>query len=515
MRRNHRLSTNASHTTSNEDDSLTGTPTRPRIIFLICLVAAVACIGRFLPILNLEFDGGHESMLDGRYYAGIQRGWLKNGCIEVAGRPILTPIPTTPVSGKIYANHPPLAHYILRLFVKILGFHESTFRIMGLVFTLTSLIALLVLCGRTWGSSATLFAGGIFLALPVTLHHGMSASYAPPLLAFGLLGFYRCPKSLRVSWTSWLPMAAFFFLAAFTDWAALFYLPGVILVGKERLGSAWRPFWVSLLSLSLGFLAHILMLTYWLGDLYLAIAELQRVGGVAMLVDTFSFPGFWHEQVAHWGSTLTWPGAAVVIVGVFCSGLRVAMGRMDRLDALNLAFFMAAFGKMLAFPIQAHYHDFWWYSLVVCATLSGAKVLTLIWNRQRVFAVMLILGFMYHGTGVTMKRISAEYQGRGKIIADSLNSSLGANSLVVIVGDISPMTFYLSGWPIDGIRSTDQVVHLFELWNEGEFPQTRFALIAPKPFDDRIRASQYWHEPEDMHRETEGDLVITWVDRRQ
>ncbi len=482
------------------------------VAFLLCGLALLACGIRFYPVLDLPFDGGHESMLDGRYYGGIQKGWLRDGLIAEGGRPRLTPIPSTPMEGEIYANHPPLAHYVLRLFICLGGLRESSFRAMGFVSTSLSLIALMLLCGKVLGAKGALGAAATFLSLPVTLHHGMSASYAPLILLLGLLSLGSIPNE-DAPGGRWLLCVLTLFMAAMVDWAALFYLPGFILVAKQRSVPFMKAALLATLALGLGFLTYFLLLSSWEGGFLEAFSALRKSGGNAMSLATLTVPGFIDQQIGHWISTLGSPLAIITALG----GLR-SLGRMTRpqasiLDALQSSFFIAAFLKMMFFPVQAYHHDFWWYSLVVCATISGAQLLSFLLRLNTLLGAIVILGLLAYGHHVTQERIDTEYQGRALKIAAAINSRLGSDCLILMTGEITPVTFYLDGWAIDGIRAPGEVENYYLRWLKGELPQSRFALICPRAFEDEILASKKWTPPPSMKREVRGNTVFTWIDR--
>ncbi len=482
------------------------------LAFLLCGLALLACGVRFYPILDLPFDGGHESMLDGRYYGGIQKGWLRDGLWAEGGKPRLTPIPSTPMEGEIYANHPPLAHYILRLFIYLGGFRESSFRTMGFVSTALSLLTLMLFCGNALGAKGALGAAIAFLSLPVTLHHGMSASYAPIILLLGLLSLGSIPKK-NSPVQRWTLCLLALYMAAMVDWAALFYLPGFILMAKQRSAPVIRTVVVATLTLGLGFLTYFLLLSSWQGGFVEAFSALRESGGNAMSLQALTAPGFLSQQVGHWISTLGWPLAIITALGGVRSLGRVMGPQTSTLDALQCSFFIAAFLKMMVFPVQAYHHDFWWYSLVVCATISGAQFLSFLLGLNTILGAIVALSVLAYGDHMTQERIDTEYQGRALKIAAAINSRLGPDCLILMTGEITPVTFYLDGWSIDGIRAPGEVETYYLRWRKGELPQSRFALICPRAFENEILASKKWTPPPSMKREVRGSTVFTWIDR--
>ncbi|MFT7619340.1 MAG: hypothetical protein ACI97A_002990, partial [Planctomycetota bacterium] len=190
-----------------------------------------------LPFANDDFDVGFESMIGGRFQGPIQRAWLTGGFLELGARPMLSPLPTIPPTGKTYASHPPLAHWLFHLPVSVFGLSEFSLRLIPILCSALAAFLLSAFMANKLGPFAGFASAALWASTPMAFFYGRMANYESIVF---VLSLGAC-LLIRGDTKRYTVLASISIgLATFTDWAGGFFLPGIaIICWHSKFG--WRP----------------------------------------------------------------------------------------------------------------------------------------------------------------------------------------------------------------------------------------------------------------------------------
>ncbi len=442
-----------------------------------------------LPFANKDFDIGLESIIGARFQGPIQRAWVKGGFLNLAGRPMLTPLPTRPPKGLTYASHPPLAHWLFHLPVSIFGLSEFSLRLIPILFTAFAGFLLATFLAMRLGPIAGVTSSLLWPSWPMVFFYGRMANYESLVFAFALSA---CLLVLRNSKKSIGAAAFCLFLGTMTDWAAGFFLPGIALICWQRkLG--WRPLLTCGVGVAVGVFAYLCILVGWEGSMAGAIKALNSAKNMAQATESFGLFAFAKAQVKHLTLNFGIGGTALAVIASLLACLRLKEKKTDDLDLLILASLSATIINIGLFPARAFNHDFWTYYFLLAVTIAAVRFASALFRRKRLIGAFILGALVLEGADRIKTRYETENVGESNIIAAQVDQRFGPKDLVVMEGNFGSWQFVCDAWIYDSIDRVDVAKALIDDFLAGKLDVEHLGFWYPIVYDFRNPALlEHW-----------------------
>ncbi|HKE02320.1 MAG TPA: glycosyltransferase family 39 protein [Planctomycetota bacterium] len=333
--------------------------------------AAAASLARHVPFAAGVFEGDLAGQVNALYEGLIQKNWLRAGFLELGGRPMRLAIPTVPVTGEVYAHHPPLVHWATWPLVATFGLREWAIRAPAIAMAAATGALLAVLARRHLGRAGAIAAIAVFATLPLELTYGAMTNYEAPVMLLGLAGLLVLPSARDGN--GWRPAAAIVLLATAFDWGGMFLVPAYL--AHERVATGRWPRLTAATTLAAGaatgaatYVAVLLAWTPSFGQVFGALVDVADYA-------TLQAPTPIGDRVARIAAWLPpmfgWPGLAATIVGIVAA----AKGLVPRSIAAAIACWsLVAVVNLAIFSGHAALHDYWWLYFAPVAVLAPAAL---------------------------------------------------------------------------------------------------------------------------------------------
>lgn len=417
-----------------------------------------------LPFANDDFDIGHEAMIGGRFQGPIQRAYLAGGFFKLRGRPILTPLPTIPPSGKTYASHPPLAHWLFHIPVKIFGLSEFTLRLVPILISALTAFLLATLLAQRMGPIAGFACALLYASTPMAFFFGRMANYEAIVMFLGLLAFLLIRGGTK---KYFIGAAICLGLATFTDWAAGFFLPGIAIVcWHSRFG--WRPLLATTTAMGIAILLYLSILVGWEGGISEAWSTLLEARGLAQDTGGFGFGTLIRAQADHVLKYFGIGGTAITALAVLIALIRIPQRKGDLIDELVFMSFLACVINVALFPGRAINHDFWWFYLLLASNVACTRCVAALFRMRKIIGIVILIGFVAEGTDLIRKRYHAERSGGSRQNAEEVNKRFGPNSLMLMAKKPGSWQFVCDPWIYDSVDSTERAMEIVNQFKNGE-----------------------------------------------
>jgi len=178
------------------------------------LVGVLLFLGGALYGFGGPFTYGHYGYHAGEFSTRA-RHTLRHGAILPGNVPGDTP----PAPGTYYLHHPILTHQLVTITFAVLGDHESSVRLAGLLACAAVLLALAFLIRRLYGSTLAAFAVPLFALVPFNVWYADHIDPGYPGLALVLLSLLAYDRWLeRGRWTDGVVSLAALSVAGCFDW---------------------------------------------------------------------------------------------------------------------------------------------------------------------------------------------------------------------------------------------------------------------------------------------------------
>ncbi|MCB9832583.1 MAG: glycosyltransferase family 39 protein [Planctomycetes bacterium] len=450
---------------------------------LFGLVAALASFLRHLPRLDRPFGLDLEGVMGGRFQAAFCKAWDLGGFFALDGRPLLAPLPTMPMTGELYANHPPLYHWASFLFYRSFGRDEFALRLLPAL--CCAVLAFLVLqwLRSIGGRTGALVALALVLVAPMVDVYGAMANYESPLI---LLSFaaYRLLPAGRIGPGRGLAVAGLMFLAVGQDWPALFILPAIL---ASRLAER-RPFLRPMLWLGAGaaaaLLAYGLLLVSWKGGFTPTGKALDLALHSGRQALDWDLLALLKAQLRHLRR-----GYGILMIATLLVALLAAWGpwagsRRVRYR-MGLAWCLAALVYVFAFPARALDHEFCWFYplpglLLLVATLADDLVARLRRPRAILAAgLVLVASFVASGLEAARSRPLKEMPPEFLELAAEANELTGRRALVLTPRIYAAAWFYFQAWIIENVNEPADIERGIEAFVAGKLDVDRIVVEIP------------------------------------
>ena len=331
-----------------------------RLALALGIFAVALSLAHHLPLAGQAFDSGWESTMATSFEYRFARYWMVHGFIATKGRPVQEKLPTVVPSFEVYGNHPPLAHWLCYLGVKIGGLGSFGLRLLPIIATTLTTMLLAIFATRKLGAWGGIAATLCFLSLPMTFLFGRMACYEAFVIC--------CGSVAALSFLEWqgrrglLAATLMFFITALIDWPAFFIV--VVLValnmtkGKKKREGSLRI----LASVATGFTCYFILLTYWNGSIAEAWTCLRSAAGLGNAYHKKETGlRFVTNQLQFNIGLLGWSGMMILAFGIPISLWRVFSRKASSLVMFALLWVTVGIINVAAFPNRAFDHDFWVY----------------------------------------------------------------------------------------------------------------------------------------------------------
>ncbi len=307
----------------------------------------------------------------------IAENHLRYGLAATKGDQIRNLELAQPAEWVHYNNHPATLDLLTAGVLYLTGSRDPwAKRLLSLLASLASLVLLAAL-SRGSGLSPWVVMT-LFLALPLTLVHGLNLSYEP-LALFWMLGLVFLAERGWV-WRL-LPLL---WLGGLIDYPVLYMGPWFALVALwEARGRSWRPALLYSCALALTCLAsvatHLLHVAWTMGGLQAdsgqswwdhILRSLQSRGHEPAVAS------FLQSQLGFFMASFTLPILILALLSLFSGPMRLFhLARSPRPSRAALAFLFAGSLHVLLFRAHAMVHDFWLAYYAPFMALAGAAFL--------------------------------------------------------------------------------------------------------------------------------------------
>lgn len=276
-----------------------------------------------------------------------------------------------------YTHHPPLLPMTLAAGIALLGDHNSTIRIVPIIFSLATLFIFHKLLRLFFSARISLVALLFWIQTPMFLYFGKMADHEVPTLFFIVLAVYAfAQKRSHLAFVS-------VFLAQWFGWPG-YYLAAILAV----LLRSWALILMSLLNFVL-FSAHVSLLKGSLSDLVNIF--LFRTGAkdtVYNIKESYAWPAFIRQEVS-WSNSFFTP--AQVLLTAFAVAQTFIRRNFGTGEKVWLVFFFVAAVHVLLFKTGAGHHDYWLYYFLPFFSFGVAKCMSFLPRNKATLAVIMAL----------------------------------------------------------------------------------------------------------------------------
>jgi hypothetical protein len=305
--------------------------------------------------------------------------------IDLVSPEMKTIFPDKPVS--YYLDHPPLLTWSVALAMKIKGLLAPSgsdllaARLVNILASLGSMLILLSVCQRAFGSTSALFAGAALLSCPIFLAHGIVVNFEPLCTFLILLGFLGQHPLLFVP-------------ALLADWPAYFALPAYAFF-KQAAGNRSQ----AILALAVGFVLGagiLLAYGYAIGSLKYPLTFIK--GTAAFEADRY---------LNHYSQLLKEARAIIrimvianfgplncLVVFIGCIHWLKNLPRLNNAQIIGISSVFVTVTNIVLFHSWAAGHTFWSYYLLPAIVIAYADLARRQASR-RVLGLCLCASILY------------------------------------------------------------------------------------------------------------------------
>lgn len=409
-------------------------------LFVVCVVLIVGLYGAGL---TREIDEPWVGMHDwnGAFYSQLARNLLRYPLSVHHGVPLVGVGEAVPPAAErsLYSTHPPGLVWLLLPGFGVLGDAEWVARLVPIVFSLGSLVLLMVLVARIRGRETAVIGGLAYALMPMSVYFGRMVDQEAICLFFMLasLGAWRIvvdraasPRRRRVGMCLWLVAIG---AGIWVDWpgalfGGLFCLHVLVAWRRGLLRS--RPALVAIGGVASAIVSVVVYLVYaglgghWGSLLAIFGSRAGSSGSGEILKDGAARGGVWDYTIQN----LTWPILVLSICGIVWAVVRLLRNRGDATPATAVAHRHVRNGSkwilpltgvvwVLVFPQQYERHNYWLFYLGPVAAVLTGYTLVQIRNRLRrvgrrfanvvlACAVLILIHFSESGLGDYYSRLS-------------------------------------------------------------------------------------------------------------
>ncbi len=430
--------------------------------------------------MDHPFDSGYAGVIGGRFQAAIQQTWEREGLIAHQFRPIVRPLPTVPISGATYSNHPTLFHYIVRFFVYHFGLSEFILRIYPALGAAFSMALLAFLGARLWGSLGAGVIVALQLAAPGLLYYGVAVNYESTVTAL-MLGALIVSEigSKRLAGMGGFLLS---FLASSHDWAGGLVVVGLLGRMLYKKHMQWAILLKSGAGIALSLVLHFVLVVYWEGGVEGAVASLKAASGSADLSQmVISRWQFLKNQFRFFGTMWGWCGLFLVFLPFLPK--RWLFPGIEKVRVQVATWLPIQVVWVLLFTGRSYDHEFWSYCAHpgVMLVQTGVLVAFLegewgVWGRSRLRYVVLLsvaLGLLFP----LVQRISDIKNDKTKKDLRVVQGFVTETDFVMTTHWTGHWYFYLKCAIWDDWIDDQERDRLIQMFREGQFPQARRFLI--------------------------------------
>ncbi len=422
------------------------------------------------------FDGGLQATNGGRFQGAIQKSWIRGGFAAMSGKPVLRQLPTLPVSGETYANHPPLFHWSTYLVVRFIGLSEVSLRLLpALSCALTGALLVFFLLA-SFGNAGHLVAILYFAMNPMTFFYGMMPNYESTVSLLALIAFLLHRQQSDSPWNRRFACIALF-TGIWVDWSAAFVLPGIIChdILLHRVKRNLKLYGSYFLAVALAVLSYFVLLSIWQGGPVSAFGRLKSAQATASVTASFEFADLISAQLTHVTSLFGWPAVILSLCGFIVLVFKRSKANRGLL-ALHVVWLIFTATNIALFPRRALNHDFWWYFFVPSIVVFVAWCVDITWRRARMLGVLCAGALLIGAIVPLQQKYDYDQAGSKRGIATELNRFLSCDDLL-----LSPYPgswfFYTNAWVYDSLRNENEVREIVNQFRDGKLNVKRVVLI--------------------------------------
>ena len=451
-------------------------PLPRRALIGFALLACLLSLLSHFPVASAPFGQGISDVNSGRYQGGIQRAYEKLGFWELRGAPHHTPLPSSPVYGYTYLNHPPLYHWGTRVSVAVFGYTEFGLRAYPILCCAILASILAWFAGVYGGGFAALATAVLYAALPMTTIYGSSSDFECPTLLFSMVAFLFLASPLprrRRFGLGWLAVAVLH------DWVAGFVLVGLVLY---QFGSGSRPIRIRPLVMggitcALMVILFLFLAAYWERG-FASVFEIlgYSLGSAREGVSGFTLGAFLSAQVTH---TFDQFGLLPMLLAVVAIPWAVRRGTRGGhpMGGMILCWAGVSLLYICAFPGRAFDHDSWWYYFIPTVVIAGAAATSACWNAGfRIPAVLILLALSISAVTPSLDFYNG-INSRWKELGETFNEHFDERDIVVAPYPGGAHYFYVDAWLVDGATDLQALRDLASAFAAGTFDADRLVFL--------------------------------------
>ena len=382
----------------------------------------------------------------GNWNARIAANFCRYGLGETLGAQVMNLEASEPANWVLYHGHPATLDLLLAGLFGVVG-HQAVWvqRLLPLIASLATLFVFARVAARR--ASSPQLAMWSFAALPIFFAHGINLSYEAFCVPILLLVVEAYRSERRVLALIGLYLGGLF------DFPVLYVAPflAVIELGVHERTLRQRLVYGALLGL-----VAVASLSTHLVHVVLAHGALPAHAGLPLgekILSALSSGGIEpalgetvSKAAKHFSEGFTWPGIALVLVGLFVGG-----------RGLNLhALAFACVGLLHCVAFRRHFvvHDFWPYYFLPFAALAIGEALARLPRRLAVAGLVVLAlagvnrSFGLWSEGVWSQRLAHDVRGVSADLREVIDARLSS-------GEPRPVLHYLGtepGWALETSR---------------------------------------------------------------
>ena len=460
-------------------------PLTRRALIGFAILAFLLSIVSHVPVAAAPFGQGIADVNSGRYQGGIQKAYEKLGFWQLRGAPYHTPLPSDPVYGYTYLNHPPLYNWGTRLSVVLFGYTEFGLRAYAILCCAILAAILAWFAGVHGGGFAALATALLYALTPMTTIYGSSSDFECPTLLFATTAlFFLASRNRQHLGLLWLA------IAVFHDWVGGFVLAGLVLY---QFGAGIRPIPIRLLVRGALVCASMVILflglaSYWAGGLGSAFDILgYSLGSAREGASSFTTGEFFGTNWSHLTNQFGLLPALLALAAIPWA-VRAGLRGGSPMGGMILCFATVTLLYITAFPGRAFNHDSWWYYFTPTAVIAGAWTTSACWRAgYRIPASIMLLALTISAAGPTLN-FYAGINSEWKQLAGTFNEHFDDRTIVVAPFPGGPHYFYVDAWLVDGATDQKTLRDLARHFEEGNFDADRLVFLTEpsSPFHEDI-----------------------------
>ncbi|MCD6304418.1 MAG: glycosyltransferase family 39 protein [Planctomycetes bacterium] len=379
---------------------------------LVVLLASIMVRDISRPITGLHSWAWAQGYWAARSHVKYGLGYTKGFQTYVVGDP-------PPKKPTRYLDNPQLQPLISAVFMAVLGFHDWTYRVEVLCYTVAALVILLLAWRRLFGPRPAVLQGLLFVLLPITGYFGTGLFSLPVtacllnLLAYIPLSRLTPQDEDPPAWRLWALAGTLFLCICLTwlgvGWALAIGLDYLLWCLRRRQRPRGKLLVVMIASPLAAMLANYLYLTAGRGWDFggLVRVYLWRGGFQSKSFDW----GAWFARLGEFAvSDFTWPVLLMMALGLVYVGVRWA-GSLGRRAGgrgakgekeggktaaegfpLLVVFLVPGLFQLFVFRDALWYHQFWLAHSVPFVAISAAYGIIAFWTMLRRWDIRIAYG---------------------------------------------------------------------------------------------------------------------------